>query len=90
MTSVSGKPVAESKTKSEVIKMVKLLRGIGINSDVAYLAGFLSIGASVSAWAASRKQEKAGADKAERWGIFVGLWAPTFMQIGNALKFEEK
>src|SRR5579859_5485343 len=26
---------------------------------------------------------------AERLGIFIGLWAPTFMLIGNALKSEE-
>ncbi len=70
--------------------MVKVLRSIGINSEFAYIAGLASIVASISAWATSRNKEQAGADKAERWGIFVGLWAPTFMQIGNALKMEEK
>lgn len=70
--------------------MVKILTNIGVKSDFAYLAGLASIGASIAAWSTSRNQENAGADKAERWGIFVGLWAPTFMQIGNALKLEEK
>ncbi len=23
-------------------------------------------------------------------GIFVGLWAPTFMELGNALRIDEK
>lgn len=69
--------------------MVKLIRRTGISSEFAYLAGLVSIGASVVAWATSRNKEQAGADKAERWGIFIGLWAPTFMQLGTALKLEE-
>ena len=70
--------------------MVKVLRSLGIKSDIAYGAALLSIGASIAAWATSRNKEDAPAAKAERWGIFVGLWAPTFMEIGNALKVDEK
>ena len=70
--------------------MTKVLRGLNITSDIAYAAGLLSIVASIGAWATSRSKEEAPAAKAERWGIFVGLWAPTFMEIGNALKAEEK
>lgn len=68
--------------------MVKVMQGLGVSSEVAYGAGLLSIVASIVAWGAAKNQE----DKpsAQRWGIFVGLWAPTFMQIGNALKIEEK
>jgi len=33
--------------------MIRMLRGPGITSDVAYLAAMLSIGASVAAWGAS-------------------------------------
>ena len=70
--------------------MVKILRSLRISSDIAYGAGLASIAASIGAWATSRSKEEAPAAKAERWGIFVGLWAPTFMAIGNALKAEEK
>ena len=70
--------------------MVKILRNLGVNSEVAYGAALTSIAASIGAWATSRSKEEAPAAKAERWGIFVGLWAPTFMAIGNALKVEEK
>lgn len=70
--------------------MIKLLRGVGITSEFAYLAAVVSIGLSIAAWATSRSKEDAPAAKAERWGIFVGLWAPTFMALGNALKVEEK
>jgi hypothetical protein len=31
--------------------VIKLLRDLGITSDVAYLAGMASIGASIAAWA---------------------------------------
>lgn len=70
--------------------MIKILRGIGIRSEIAYGAALVSIAASIGAWATSRSKEEAPAAKAERWGIFVGLWAPTFMGIGNALKVGEK
>lgn len=69
--------------------MVRVLRSIGVTSELAYLAALGSIVASIVAWRASKET---GDDKAtaERWGIFVGLWAPTFMAIGNALKVEEE
>ena len=70
--------------------MVKILHGLGIKSEIAYGAALFSIAASIGAWATSRSKEEAPAAKAERWGIFVGLWAPTFMGLGNALKVEEK
>ncbi len=69
--------------------MIKLLRDLGLTSDIAYLAALASIGASVAAWAASRSMEDAPGEKADRWGIYVGLWAPTFMALGNALKLDE-
>jgi hypothetical protein len=69
--------------------MIKLFKSIGIGSDVAYLASIASIVASIAAWrlAGPKGDEKRAG--AERWGIFVGLWAPTFMALGNALKVEE-
>ncbi len=69
--------------------MIKLLRNLGITSDAAYLAAVASIGASIAAWGASRTMEDAPREKADRWGIYVGLWAPTFMALGNAIKADE-
>ena len=68
--------------------MVKALRTVGMTSEMAYILGLGSVGASIIAWARAKSTD----DKpsAQRWGIFVGLWAPTFMEIGNALKVEEK
>jgi hypothetical protein len=45
-----------------------------------------SIFGSIAIWA--RRNEKNPAN-AERLGIFIGLWAPTFMIIGNGLHVEE-
>jgi hypothetical protein len=70
--------------------MIEQLHDAGIKSDYAYIAGFASIGLSFMAWTTSRKAESAGIDRADRWGIFVGQWAPTFFGLGNALRSYEK
>jgi hypothetical protein len=49
----------------------------------------LSIGASVAAWTLSSRMENAPGEKADRWGSYVGLWAPTFMALGNAIQTAE-
>jgi hypothetical protein len=68
--------------------MIKVMRGLGINSELLYVLSMGSIVASIAAWAQSRsRQDKASA---ERWGIFVGLWAPTFVGLANALKTDER
>jgi hypothetical protein len=69
--------------------MTKFMRQPGLTSDIANLAGVLSIGASVAAWALSRNFENAPGGKADRWGMYIGLWAPTFMALGSALKLGE-
>lgn len=47
---------------------------------ICFYAGFISIAASIAIWFLSK-----GADPAhgERFGIFVGLWAPTFFALAN-------
>ena len=70
--------------------VIKSLHEAGIKSEWAYTAGFASIGLSFLAWTISRKAEDAGVDRADRWGIFVGHWAPTFFGVGNALRSYEK
>ncbi|HXP57259.1 MAG TPA: hypothetical protein VN847_19995 [Streptosporangiaceae bacterium] len=69
--------------------MIKKLHDAGFKSDYAYIGGFASIGLSFLAWAVSQKAEDAGTDRADRWGIFVGHWAPTFFGLGNALRSYE-
>lgn len=71
--------------------IVKKLHDAGFRSEHAYAAAFGSIGLTVLCWATSRKAEP-GADqaRADRWGIFVGEWAPTFFGLGVALAMLEK
>ncbi|MFB9624257.1 hypothetical protein [Nonomuraea helvata] len=62
---------------------------MGIRSTTMYAAGLASIGLSVASWATSLRYERAGIDRADRWGIFIGQWAPTFFALGTALQMEE-
>ncbi|QKW40660.1 hypothetical protein HUT06_25610 [Actinomadura sp. NAK00032] len=62
---------------------------MGIRSNFMYTAGIISVGLSFASWAASKQLEDAGLERADRWGIFVGEWAPTFFAMGIALRMEE-
>ncbi|ASU83598.1 hypothetical protein CDO52_13060 [Nocardiopsis gilva YIM 90087] len=69
--------------------MIAKLSEMGVTSEMAYAAGTASIGLSVLTWLVSKKTEEAGIARADRWGIFVGQWAPTFFALGVALRLEE-
>ncbi len=62
----------------------------GVKSEHAYLAGFASVVLSTVSWAISRRKTSHSKSQSDRWGLFVGEWAPTLMAIGLALKHEEK
>jgi hypothetical protein len=70
--------------------MIKMMRKAGITSPMLYTAGFASIALSIGSWWASRNLESRGIARADRWGIFVGQWAPTFFAMGNAMRMEEE
>ncbi|MEU8270707.1 hypothetical protein AB0B89_26555 [Sphaerisporangium sp. NPDC049002] len=61
---------------------------MGIRSGMMYTAGIISVGASFATWLLSKEYEQDLA-RADRWGLFVGEWAPTFFAIGVALRIEE-
>jgi hypothetical protein len=70
--------------------MIKTLHKMGVRSSFLYACGVASIGLSFAAWASSLKLEPGkGIDRADRWGIFVGQWAPTFFALGSGLHVEE-
>jgi hypothetical protein len=73
--------------------IIKRMHDMGIRSEHAYLAAMGSIGLSFFTWVTSLKAEPGGhADlaRADRWGIFVGEWAPTFFGLGLALSQHEQ
>lgn len=68
--------------------MLTMLRNKGVTSDHLFAAGLASIGLSVISWVASRGASES-TDRADRWGIFVGEWAPSFFILGVGLRIEE-
>ncbi|GAA4876749.1 hypothetical protein [Kitasatospora terrestris] len=69
--------------------IVRKLHEAGITSEHAYAAALGSVGLSLASWIVSMKAEQAGIERADRWGIFVGEWAPTFFGLGLALAHYE-
>jgi hypothetical protein len=67
--------------------IVKRIKELGVTSDLAYAASLASIALSIGIWFTQKDKDQ---PHAERWGIFVGLWAPTLAALGNALKTEEQ
>ena len=52
-------------------------------SLVCLVLGFLSIAASIVIWYLTGGKTPDLQAHGERFGIFVGLWAPTFMILSN-------
>lgn len=70
--------------------IMKSLHDAGIRSEYAYAAGMGSIVLSFASWTISRFKPKDSKAQSDRWGIFVGHWAPTFMTVGLALSQYEQ
>lgn len=59
----------------------------GLNSSTAYAASLLSVLLSIGIWLVRRDGDRGNA---ERFGIFVGLWAPTLAIFGKVLEDRER
>ena len=73
--------------------IIKSMHDMGIRSEHAYVAAMASVGLSFATWAVSLVGEpgpQADLARADRWGIFVGEWAPTFFGLGLALSHYEQ
>ena len=70
--------------------IMESLHNLGIRSEQAYAAGMASIGLSFASWTISRFRPDHSKAQSDRWGIFVGHWAPTFMSVGLALSQYEQ
>lgn len=53
-----------------------------ILSNICFVAGFISVLASIAIWYLAKEPDLA---HGERFGIFVGLWAPTFFALSTRL-----
>ena len=63
--------------------LVQRLHKAGISSDILQILGFASILGSIATWRTAKGSGDAA--HAERFGIFVGLWAPTFFVLADQL-----
>ena len=55
-------------------------------SHLCLILGFLSIAGSIFMWAIMRGDGSTEAlAHAERWGLFVGLWVPSFFALSTRL-----
>lgn len=63
--------------------IVKRLHAIGLTSDVLSIMGAASILGSIATWRAAKSSGDSA--HAERFGIFIGLWAPTFFVLANQM-----
>jgi len=55
---------------------------IRLASDICLYLGFVSIVGSILAWFTGSKKDSA---YGERFGIFIGLWVPSFFILSNRL-----
>lgn len=67
--------------------MIKMMRQMGIGSRRMYLAAFASVALSIAMWFTKKEDDRANA---ERFGIFVGLWAPTLLELGKVIEDDER
>ena len=51
-------------------------------SDLCLALGFASIAASIFTWFTAKEDDR---EHGERFGIFVGLWVPSFFILSNRL-----
>jgi hypothetical protein len=63
------------------------MKDIGITSDVLQVLGFVSIFGSIATWRTAAGSGDSA--HAERFGIFVGLWAPAFFALAGQLAVVE-
>lgn len=52
-------------------------------SKLCFVLGFASIVGSIAIWFLTSRTTPESLAHAERFGIFVGLWAPTFLILSN-------
>ena len=67
--------------------LIQQLRQLGVSSDVLNTLGLASIFGSIAIWARAKKNDPA---HGERFGIFVGLWAPTFFVLASEMADAEQ
>ena len=66
--------------------MVDALEKVGVTPAFAYAAAGASVVLSIAIWGLRKGEDRANS---ERFGIFIGLWAPTLMAVGKVIEDRE-
>ena len=82
-------PVKSAAQAAAGFDPIELAHRLGVRSRHAYIGGFASIVLAFVTWSISRAKPSDSKGQSDRWGIFVGHWAPTFFAVGLALKNKE-
>jgi hypothetical protein len=56
-------------------------------SKLCFVLGFASILGSIAIWFLTGGEAAESKAHAERFGIFVGVWAPTFFALSNRFEY---
>ncbi len=76
MAQVSATTASTIPNRGTDLQVVRVL------GHICFVAGFASIIASILVWQFAKTPD---AGHGERFGIFVGLWAPTFFALSDRL-----
>ncbi len=68
--------------------IARRMSALGFNSDILHALAFASIGGSILTWRGAKA--KGDVAHAERLGIFIGLWAPTFFALADLVATSEQ
>lgn len=68
--------------------IARRMSALGINSDILHALAFASIAGSILTWRGAKKS--GDVPHAERFGIFIGLWAPTFFALADLVATSEQ
>jgi hypothetical protein len=82
-------PIKSAAGKAAGFDPIELAHRAGVRSRHAYVGGFASIILALVTWSISRGGTSDSKSQSDRWGIFIGHWAPTFFAVGLALKTKE-
>ena len=69
--------------------LVKTMHRAGLRGWQMHAASLGSVGLCVGLWIRAKTVDQDERGNSERRALFVGLWAPTFWQIGDSLERRE-
>jgi hypothetical protein len=84
-----AEPIKSAAHTAADFDPIELAHRVGVRSRHAYIGGFASIVLALVTWSISRAKPTDSKGQSDRWGIFIGHWAPTFFAVGLALKTKE-